>query len=297
MVVMKNRKLNSIILLSFMIMLSAPVITVAQTKITPNVQLTYYKDTREIRILQATVTYSNGTTEVPLTGIEVEFFKGSAPKELIAKSVTDKKGIARLELNPDLKVTTDEAGMWGFSSEYIGCDTIEAATSEVSVKDVSLFMDLSEVDSIKTVTVKAFILEKGIEKPVSGEIVKVYAPRMFAPLLIGNITLDESGKGTVEFPNDLPGNKEGVLSIAARFEDNGIYGNVEKRSEMKWGTPMEEPDTVTHRALWTKTAPRWMIYTLSVLLAGVWGHYMFAIISLIRIKRDATRKAKEEYRV
>jgi len=48
---------------------------------------------------------------------------------------------------------------------------------------------------------------------------------------------------------------------------------------------------------WTKIAPKWMIYTLSVLLAGVWGHYLFAIISLIRIKIDAARKAKEEYRM
>jgi hypothetical protein len=55
---------------------------------------------------------------------------------------------------------------------------------------------------------------------------------------------------------------------------------------------------VTHRALWTKIAPRWMIYSLSILLAGVWGHYMFAVISLIRIKIDADKKkAKEEYRM
>jgi hypothetical protein len=60
--------------------------------------------------------------------------------------------------------------------------------------------------------------------------------------------------------------------------------------------PTDYSVPVTHRALWTKIAPRWMIYSLSVLLAGVWGHYLFAVISLIRIKIDARRKAKEEYR-
>jgi hypothetical protein len=293
---MKNRKSNTILLLSFVIMLSAPVVTMAQTMITPYIQLTYYKNSDDIRVLQAAVTYSNGTSEVPLTGMEILFLQGQIKKEVIATAVTNKKGIARLELSPSLNIIPDAAGMWGFSSEYKGCDTIEATSSEVSVKDVKLTMDLSEVDSIKTISVSAFILEQGTEKPVSGEIVKVYAPRMFAPLLIGEITLDESGKGSVEFPNDLPGNKEGVLAIVAKFEENGTFGNVEKRSEMKWGTPMEASDTITHRALWTKTAPRWMIYSLSVLLAGVWGHYMFAIISLIRIKRDADKKAKEEYR-
>jgi hypothetical protein len=295
--VMKSRKSNTIILLSFMIMLSAPVFTMAQTMIKPYIQLTYYKNTDDIRILQASVTYSDGTTELPLSGREISFFQGQVKKEVIATAVTNEKGIARLELKPGLNVIPDAAGMWGFSSEYKGCDTIEATSSEVMVKNVNLTMELTEVDSIKTISVSAFIAEKGIEKPVSGEVVKVYAPRMFAPLLIGEITLDESGKGSVEFPNDLPGNKEGVLAIVAKFEENGTFGNVEKRSEMKWGTPMKEPDTATHRALWTKTAPRWMIYSLSVLLAGVWGHYMFAIISLIRIKLDADRKAKEEYRV
>ena len=57
-----------------------------------------------------------------------------------------------------------------------------------------------------------------------------------------------------------------------------------------WGTPTDYSVPVSHRALWTKTAPKWMIYTLSILLAGVWGHYLFAIISLIRIKREADYK-------
>jgi hypothetical protein len=32
------------------------------------------------------------------------------------------------------------------------------------------------------------------------------------------------------------------------------------------------------------------------LLVGVWGHYLFAIISLIRIKINAKREAKKEYK-
>jgi hypothetical protein len=40
-----------------------------------------------------------------------------------------------------------------------------------------------------------------------------------------------------------------------------------------------------------------MIYTLTILLSGVWGHYLFAIISLIRIKMEAKRKARKEYKI
>ncbi len=35
-----------------------------------------------------------------------------------------------------------------------------------------------------------------------------------------------------------------------------------------------------------------MIITLSILLAGVWGHYIYVVIQLLRLKRIA-RKEKE----
>ncbi len=165
-----------------------------------------------------------------------------------------------------------------------------------SFKEVVLNMTLSEVDSIKTVTITATTTENGKEVPVAGETVSVFVPRMFSNFPIGDITLDDTGTGTIEFPSDLPGGKEGILTIVAAFIDNATYGNVEKREEIHWGLPTDYLPT-SHRALWTTRAPYWMIYTLSVLLTGVWGHYFFAIISLIRIRIDAKRKAKAEYRI
>ena len=116
-------------------------------------------------------------------------------------------------------------------------------------------------------------------------------------LPIGELTLDESGSAYMEFPSDLPGDTTGYLTIIAKFDDNPTYGNVEKSETLQWGVPTYYSVPKSHRALWTKTPPKWMIYTLSILLAGVWGHYLFALISLIRIKRDANKHAKEEYRI
>jgi hypothetical protein len=165
-----------------------------------------------------------------------------------------------------------------------------------SFKNVIFDMILSEVDSINTVTVTVHTSENGKEIPVSGETVSVFVPRMFSNLPIGEITLDDSGSGSLEFPKDLPGGKDGNLTVVAAFIDNATYGNVEKREIIHWGIPTDYLPT-SHRALWTQRAPGWMIYTLSVLLAGVWGHYFFAIISLIRIRIDAKRKAKSEYKI
>ena len=76
-------------------------------------------------------------------------------------------------------------GMWAFSSEFKGNDTIELGISEITVRDVRLKMILTEADSIKTITVNAYTTEDGKEKPVSGETVKIYVPRMFSLLPIG----------------------------------------------------------------------------------------------------------------
>jgi len=294
---MKKKLIYIILLLSLLPVFSMNVFSQDSAVISPYIQLQYFKNTDDQRVLQTNLTYSKNRMELPLPGMEISFFTGADKKELIATALTDNKGVARLELNTDTKLKTDKNGMWAFSSEFKGNDTVKAGTSEITVKDVRLEMVLTLVDTVKTITVKAFIKVNGTEKPVSGEAVKVYVPRMFSLLPISELTLDDSGTATVEFPSDLPGDKEGNLTLIARFEENQIFGNVEKRETLKWGLPTDYSVPKTHRALWTKTAPRWMIYTLSILLAGVWGHYLFALISLIRIKLDAKRKAKEEYRI
>lgn len=294
---MKKKVIYAILFLSLFPVFSVHLFSQQVTLISPYIQLQYFKNTDDQRILQTTLTYSKNRMELPLPGMEISFFTGGDQKELIAKALTDNKGVARFELGNDIKLKTDRDGMWAFSSEFKGNDTIEAGTSEITVKNVRLEMVLSLADSIKTITVKAFVNDNGKEKPVSGEAVKLYVPRMFSLLPVSELTLDEMGTASVEFPSDLPGDKEGNLTIIAKFEENVTFGNVEKRETLVWGLPTDYSVPTTHRALWTKTAPRWMIYTLSILLAGVWGHYLFALISLISIRIDAKRKAKEEYRI
>jgi hypothetical protein len=295
---MKDKLIYGILFLSLLPFFHLTLKAQEPAKITPYVTLQYFKNTDGQRILQTTLTYSQNRMELPLPGMEISFHNGTDQKVLLAKSVTDGKGIARFELGSEIKLKTDAEGMWPFSSEFMGNDTIEGGTSEVTVRDLRLEMSLSEADSIKTITVNAFASVGGKDKPVSGETVTIYVPRMFSLLPVGEITLDDAGTGSLDFPSDLPGDKTGSLLILAKIEGNDTYGNVEKRETIQWGTPTDYSVPVTHRALWTKIAPRWMIYTLSVLLAGVWGHYLYAIISLIRIKINADRKkAMEEFRL
>jgi len=266
-------------------------------KISPYIQLQYFKDNDENSFLKTTLTYSRNRMELPLPGMKIIFYSGPEKKARLAEIVTDDKGVAIYNLNHKSDFLVNKSGLWPFGSVFNGNDTIESGISELLIRDANLIMTLTVIDSIKTIGLNAKKMEKGKEIPVSGEKVTLYVPRMFSLLPIGEATLDESGSASVEFPATLPGDKEGNITIIARFEENAEFGNVEKKSTLKWGLPSTYSVPAGHRALWTKTAPRWMIYTLSVLLAGVWGHYLFALISLIRIRIAAKKKAKEEYRV
>lgn len=276
-----------LILLMFPVLYSQEV-----SKISPYFVLQSFKDNNDVRLLRATLTYSKNRMEIPIPGMTITFFADGEQKTKISLAVTDEKGVAEIILKNTGDFTPDKEGKWSFISEYDGNDTIESSVSELSVRDISLKMELNEADSIKTVSVKASKIEKGIEMPVPGELVTVYVPRMFSLLPIGEITLDDAGTGSLEFPPDLPGDKEGNVTIIAKIEDHPDFGFLEKRETVKWGTVSGYSVPAGHRALWTKIAPRWMIYTLSVLLTGVWAHYLFAIISLIRIKRNALKEKK-----
>lgn len=291
-----NKKLINNVLFLALLLIPALALHSQTTRVNPSFVLRYFRNTDDRRIIQAEVSYTSDKETHPLTGAEISLLNGSDRRALIAKAMTDDKGVARFEMSSDLKPDGGNSGTLNFIAEFSGNDTIAQAASEISVRDLKMELTLTEVDSIKNVSVRAFSMEGGNEKPVVGETVKVYVPRMFSMLPIGDLTLDDSGSASIEFPSDLPGDKEGNLVIIAKIEDNSTYGTIEKRETIKWGTPTDYSVPVTHRALWTSIAPKWMIYSLSVLLAGVWGHYLYAIISLIRIRIDAKRRAKEEYR-
>lgn len=292
---MNHRLSATIFSLSFSILFSLSLFSQGKSVISPYIQLQYFKNSDNSRLLKTTLTYSSNRMEIPLQGMEISFFSEAGGKKLLGKTLTDEAGVAQLTLKETDNLPLNEEGLWSFSTEFKGNDTIEAGSSELAIKDVKLEMTLLEVDSIRTISFKAFTTENKKEIPVSGEVVMVYVPRMFSLLPVGEASLDENGSAVLEFPPDIPGDKEGNLTIISRFEEHPSFGNVELRETKQWGKPAINSAPVAHRALWTKTAPRWMIITLSVLLTGVWGHYLFAVISLIRIKRESKKEKKMKY--
>lgn len=262
-----------------------------QETISPSLQLQYFKNSDEQRFLKATLSYTLNRRDVPLIDREIIFFVGSK-KDTLAKVKTNDKGVSSLLLSSDYKPLLEKDGTWLFASDFEGKDSIEAVSAEISIKDLKLEMNLDLVDSVKTVSLKAYTIENGKNVPVSGEPINVFVTRMFSLLPVTDGTFEDDGTLSLEFPSDIPGDKDGNITIVAKFEEHATFGNVEKRGSSDWGVVSNYKEPTTHRALWTKGAPTWMIIALTIMLTGVWGHYMYAIICLIRIKKSG--KNEEE---
>ncbi|MBE0679080.1 MAG: hypothetical protein IH592_09995, partial [Bacteroidales bacterium] len=127
--------------------------------------------------------------------------------------------------------------------------------------------------------------------PVTGEEIGVYVPRMFSLLPVSIGMLDENGSFRMKFPDDIPGDSLGNLTIIGRFNDHYLFGNVERREEVGWGTEAKIAAPV-YRSLWSTLAPKWMIISLAIMLLGVWGHYTYVIINLFRIRKEGLKNRK-----
>jgi len=259
--------------------------------ISPYIEFKYLKNNEDQRILSARIFTADALGEIPLPGLHVKFYTNMEEPELMGEAITDDKGIAGYIIPQSAELPVDEENNWWFYAEFEGNDKVEMAMEELTVMDVNLTMALSENEKDgKSVKLEAYTTVDGENIPVTDEVIYLFVPRMFSLLPVGEGYF-EYGTALIEFPGDVPGDEEGNLTVIARFHDHWQFANVEKRAETSWGVPSTHEVAETHRELWTQIAPWWMIITLTILLTGVWGHYIFAIVSLFRISR-AGKKIK-----
>jgi hypothetical protein len=246
--------------------------------------------------LQATVSVKHEEGATNLVNAPVSFYSVEKNGDVkIGESKTDVHGIAVLKIASRNKYERNEQQMLSLKAMYDGNAKFEASESEFGLKPAKLKVSFYEEDSVRYVKVEGTQLNSdGTETPITEGTVIVGVPKMLSILKIAEITLDSTGIGTAEFPKDIIGDSLGNLRVVAFIEENDIFGNVKAFADNSWGLPKHliSPDRPT-RELWTPIAPLWMIITLIVMLAGVWGHYIYAIVQLVMIGKSA-KSAKQQ---
>jgi hypothetical protein len=256
-----------------------------QTRISPYMLFSYLKDTDSHKILQVRMTNILPTGEVPLPGLPVKFYNGG---NLLGEAMTDAMGNASHTVSDTVQLYMNADRSWPFSALFEGDSLIDQASAELSITDVNLEMTLSEEEGKKIVTLEATTPAENGTVPVAGEEISVYVPRLFSLLPVGTGTFEDDGTVQITFPDDVPGDSTGNITVIGRFNDHYLFGNVEKREVKAWGKAVTAPPA-EYRSLWSTLAPKWMVVTLAIMLIGVWSHYMYVLISLARIKRSGKK--------
>jgi|GEM_PF-1321089 len=148
-------------------------------------------------------------------------------------------------------------------------------------------ISLSYLQTDSTKTLKATVLSDN--KPVKGPEIHLYVKRMFGMLPVGKaVATDTLGEALINFPMDLPGDKDGIINMVVKIEKDEIYGSVEVEGSAKWGSkPKGELSEWGARSLSAsrEKAPMTLVVVSIGLIIGVWGTVLWLIFQLFRIKK------------
>ena len=241
------------------------------------------------RSLLAKITSDNDEGEYFVEGLSVQFRLTNGEEMLIlGNAVSNTDGIAEFNIaDGTIEYPKDEEGYIYFTANFDGSDAYWEAEEELMVKDVELSITFEEEGDDKLVYFEGIIFGPEEKWPLADDDLFFYVPRMFSDMKIADGWFEEDGTGYIDFPTTVIGDSAGNVLVIARLEDHYDYGNVEVSDMISWATPkrlIKAEGPV--RELWTPIAPMWMIITLIIMLAGVWGHYIYAIVQLIGIRRS-----------
>jgi hypothetical protein len=248
------------------------------------IQAGYYKDQDGMERIVAKLLLKKDRYE-PFANAELLFYAVADTSNVLLKKITtDDKGEAIYMLEDDAKGYSDSTGQSAFVVEYEGNPTAKASSKDLQVKAAHLKVSFFQEDTSKFIAVEAFeIASDETSIPIAGVEIGVFIKGTFSYLNFFKDVTAEDGKLIVPFPVEMPGDTLGVITIAAKIEDNDLYGNVEAWGNINWAHPV--PLAVeARRGLGDTDAPLWMVYTLIVRLSAVWFHYAYVIFLVIKIK-------------
>lgn len=278
---------------SFLVALLFSTSSIAQETDASNYSMSFefktVKQDDNSRLLEASFNGKNNEDRkdiLPIYNAEIKFFNVLNGEEvLLGSSNTSQKGIAQITLPENQKYLTDETGNINLKARFEGNEALEESSAELMVKNIRLELNLEEIDSIKMVLVTAFTFdETGAEIPMEETDVIIYVQGMLSKMKIAEGTISE-GAFEFEMPTNLPGDKNGNLTVFSIIEEHEEYGTVIQKKNIKWGV-FETQITDAENTLWSSAAPIWMYVVLTILLVGVWANYIYTLINLFKIKKE-----------
>lgn len=154
------------------------------------------------------------------------------------------------------------------------------------MEDANISLSFSEESEPKTITA-TITNQSGL--PIEEIELYFYVQRTFSLLPIGDgfNETDENGEVEIEFPNDLPGDAEGNITIIVKIIENDLYNNLSVETIKKWGVSRPLSNTIEERSLWAAAAnaPITLIIAVSSMILVIWFIILYIILNFYKISK------------
>jgi len=220
------------------------------------------------------------------------YLDSAAENNLIAKVTTDETGKAKAILPPGLKTAWESSADHKFLAVAEASKDFDQTEGEATVTKTKLSIDTASDGETRSIIVSVSALKGSEWVPAKDVEMKVGISRMGGILSAGDdptYTTDSSGSVTVEFKKDsLPGDEKGNILLAAKVEENDMYGNLLLEKTVPWGVAFK-PDNnfFNQRTLWStrNRTPPWLLIMAYSIVIGVWGTIIYLVGRLLKIKK------------
>lgn len=287
-----GRTLSICILIGMMFVNSDLTAQEAAAKIKPKLRLSYVKDLGGSTQVKASVYYIEDGERIYCEGAPVGFYTDEDGEDLFEEVKVNDAGEAILQLDHEgLTAFEQSPGHYYFFAQIEKNDKYKSLDEELYVTDADIKVNFEDNDSLKTL--EAYFLASvdsaGAMIPVADVPLKVFVKRAFALLPVGGdfTYTDEDGKIMIPFPQDIPGDENGDLTVVVKVDEDEDYGTVQFEEEVNWGVPSLSQSPIAERSLIgaRDNAPLFMVVSINIILFGIWGYLLYLLYGLVRIKK------------
>jgi hypothetical protein len=265
-------------------------------KAEPTVTIRYFVKNNSFPYLVVQSGMKTGKKVKPLPAQKVSIYLDTTkPENLLANTLTDESGKAEATIPPAMKDTWANGSKHNFIAVMNAGSPDNEKTASIEITKAKIIIDTSNSDGVRSINVKVMYQENNNWVPAKDVEMKAGISRNASILSAGDdatYTTDSTGAVSVQLKKDsLPGDEKGDIVLAAKVEDNDLYGNLLVEKTEPWGVAFTaEKNFFDQRTLWTTRfrTPFWLLFMAYAIVIGVWGTIIFLVLQIVKIKKLGT---------
>jgi len=160
------------------------------------------------------------------------------------------------------------------------------------VSDVKIDLDI-DTEHKKIKAQLTGLTKKGKRVGLQGIELSFLVKRAFGQLDISgeDAYSNENGELIIQFPTDLPGDKEGQVDLLVKITDEDSYGAINEKRVLSIAVPTNPVNPLSKRAMWgtRANAPIWIITTYVFGVIGIWSVIFMVIFQVLQLSRLRTK--------